>query len=222
VLIIPAMTNMLTQSLSQHKDLLRARTEQIDLLNAQIREISTSQLREQEAVQQLKDSVRLRGERLARAAKLRQTIAEKRSRQQASQESSASLDPPWLDLRARNIIMSEDAFEDEPNPSQRQLIATQLPSQQEMQVYVNAYRSHTASLQQQADELKARSGELEALYRKVVSLCTGVEEDKVEESLPALVQAVESEGTAIGAQEVGRVRDFLRRVDSGGDAMVES
>ncbi len=54
---------------------------------------------------------------------------------------------------------------------------------------------------------------MQGLYRKVVSLCTGVEESKVEESLPALVAAVESERGGLGVREVGRVREFLRRVD---------
>ena len=70
-------------------------------------------------------------------------------------------------------------------------------------------------MKKQADELKSRSAEMEGMYRKVVSLCTGVEEGKVEESLPALVAAVESERGGLGQQEVGRVREFLRRVDGG-------
>jgi regulatory protein SWI6 len=55
------------------------------------------------------------------------------------------------------------------------------------------------------------------LYRRVVSLCTGVDEDKVEESLPNLLQAIESEkGAGIEVEgDVARVRDFLRKVDGG-------
>jgi hypothetical protein len=56
------------------------------------------------------------------------------------------------------------------------------------------------------------------LYRKVVALCTGVPEDQVEASLPSLVAAVESEPLSIGEQDVGRVRDFLRKVDGAGAA----
>jgi hypothetical protein len=58
------------------------------------------------------------------------------------------------------------------------------------------------------------------MYRKVVALCTGVPEDKVEESLPSLVAAVESETQNVGEQDVGRVRDFLRKVEGGGNGGV--
>jgi len=78
----------------------------------------------------------------------------------------------------------------------------------------NAYLTNNHRLQHVADQLRSRSTELESMYRKVVSLCTGVSEDKIEESLPALVAAVESERGGIGEQEVRRVREFLRRVDS--------
>lgn len=44
-----------------------------------------------------------------------------------------------------------------------------------------------------------------------MSLCTGVPEDQVELLLGSLVKAVESE-TGDGV-EVGRVREFLRKVD---------
>ena len=74
---------------------------------------------------------------------------------------------------------------------------------------------HTESLKNQADELKSRSGDMESMCRKVVSLCTGVEEGKVEESSPALVAAVESEKGGLGVPEVRRVREFLPRVDGG-------
>ena len=47
----------------------------------------------------------------------------------------------------------------------------------------------------------------------MVSLCTGVEENKVDEMVDGLSIAVESErGEDV---EVARVREFLRRVESG-------
>lgn len=59
------------------------------------------------------------------------------------------------------------------------------------------------------------------MYRRVVSLCTGVAEDKVDEALPSLVAAIESEkGVMDGEGDVGRVREFLRRVDGSGGGPV--
>jgi len=51
--------------------------------------------------------------------------------------------------------------------------------------------------------------ELAAKYRKIISMCTGVEEDNVDGVLHNLLRAVESESDV----ELGRVRDFLQRVD---------
>jgi regulatory protein SWI6 len=219
------MTSMLTQSLSSHKDLLRAKTERIDEINEQIRELSTRQKRDLEQVQELKERVHLRNERQAKIANLRRAIAEKRSRQQQSATPSVDIEPPWLDENTRGILSPDlSPVTQDPTPLQRQLLSSSLPPANVMQMHVNAYTAHNASLQKQADDLKARSIEMEGLYRKAISLCTGVEEGKVEESLPALLAAVESEKGAVGVQEVGRVREFLRRVDGGaggGDAVME-
>ena len=225
--VITSMTSMLTQSLSSHKDLLRSRTEEIDLLNAKIQEYSAIQKQDLERLQELKERVRLRSERQAKIANLRRNITERRERQRlgTSPPSTAEIEPPWLNDSSQEIIsFSSPSDIDSPTPLQRQLATTSLPSPRTLRAHLNAASIHTNNLQNQADELKSRSADVEAMYRKVVSLCTGVAEDKVEESLPALVAAVESERGALGQQEVGRVREFLRRVDgaAGAEVAVES
>lgn len=73
---------------------------------------------------------------------------------------------------------------------------------------VKAYQQHNADLESQAHELKSMSHELETRYKKMVSICTGVEVDKVDDMLGNLVQAVVSEQKE--SMELGKVRDFLR------------
>jgi hypothetical protein len=217
--VISSMTSMLTQSLSSHKDLLRTRTEEIDLLNARIQEFSAIQKQDLEQLQEIKERVRLRSERQAKIANLKRNIAEKRQRQNASSTppSTTDIDPAWLDDSSQGIVsFSSPSSSGSPNAAQRQFVASSLPSPRILRAHLNAAAAHTENLKKQAEELKSRSADVEAMYRKVVSLCTGVEEDKVEESLPALVAAVESERGALGQQEVGRVREFLRRVDGVG------
>jgi regulatory protein SWI6 len=76
-----------------------------------------------------------------------------------------------------------------------------------------AYQQHNAMLDGQAKELKVRSIELEERYKKIVSLCTGAEVEKVDELLDGLVQAVISEQKEMAdSSELGRVREFLRMV----------
>jgi hypothetical protein len=89
-----------------------------------------------------------------------------------------------------------------------------LLSPQTLQARLNAYNSLNARLSALLTSLRARDGELETKYRKVIALCTGVEEGQVDSVLAQLVQAVESEGDpASSGQDVGRVREFLRRVE---------
>ena len=219
--VISSMTSMLTQSLSSHKDLLRARTEEIDLLNAKIQEFSAIQKQDLDRLQEIKERVRLRSERQAKIANLKRSIAEKRERQKtrSSAPSTTDIEPAWLDDSSQEIIsLHSPSSPESPNAAQRHFVASSLPSPRTLRAHLNAAITHTANLQRQAEELKSRSADVEAMYRKVVSLCTGVEEEKVEESLPALVAAVESERGALGQQEVGRVREFLRRVDGVGGA----
>lgn len=96
-------------------------------------------------------------------------------------------------------------------PSQQNYLAS-LPSTAILQARTRAYQTINARLEAQSKDLLSQSIDLEAQLRKVVGLCCGVSEDKVEGMITGLVQAVESEE---GAEvEVGRVREFLRRVES--------
>lgn len=80
------------------------------------------------------------------------------------------------------------------------------------------YQQHNAELEQTAKQLKARSAELEERYKKIVSLCTGAAEHKVDELLDNLVQAVISEQKEMGSDDqLARVREFLRLVQGSGD-----
>ena len=216
-LALLAVTSMLTQSLASHKEVLRSKTERIDLLTEEIRGLSTRQKTDLEVLQELKDRVRIRTERQAKVANLKREIEKKRkelhTRSNSNKTGDVTVEPAWLNHAASQDLVSLDPTHAQPDPELRHFITTQLPSTSVLRAYLNAYNTNNTNLQRNADLLKSRSIELESMYRKVVSLCTGVAEDKVEENLSALVAAVESEQGNLGEQEVGRVRDFLRRVD---------
>lgn len=81
---------------------------------------------------------------------------------------------------------------------------------------VQAYQTHNALLENEARGLKGRSSELEERYRKIISLCTGTPEDKLDDLLDGLVQAVISEQKDMASSvDLSRVRDFLRMVQQG-------
>lgn len=76
---------------------------------------------------------------------------------------------------------------------------------------VKAYQQHNESLEQRTKELRSMSKDLERRYRKIVSLCTGVEESKVDDILMNLVQAVMSEQR--DSMDISRIREFMRMVE---------
>ena len=75
---------------------------------------------------------------------------------------------------------------------------------------VKAYMDHNETLEWKSKELKGKSAELEERYKKIVSLCTKVEPENVDNVLDSLLQAVVSEQKE--NVELGRVRQFLRMV----------
>ncbi|KAI7520779.1 apses-domain-containing protein, partial [Hortaea werneckii] len=224
--LLSSMTNMLTQNLTQHKDLLKARTEQIDRLNEQLREFSALQKADLDRLQELKDRVRIRGERQAKVANLRRAVKERKEKKgnaagsnqgepDEKKKNTSDLEPAWLsDASITSVLLptptsdlnpsspaphnsSSNDLSPHPTPAQHTLLTTHPSLSQTSPTHLlatlRAYESHNAALAHQAKDLSARSQELEALYRKVVSLCTGVEEEKVEGCLGGLIAAVESE-----------------------------
>lgn len=97
--------------------------------------------------------------------------------------------------------------------AQRQLLAS-LPPTHVLRARVNAYKSNNETLEEGLAGLKSKSSDLAAKYRKIISLCTHVDEAQVDNHLENLLRAVESEA---GDVELSRVRELLSRVDGGGD-----
>ena len=76
---------------------------------------------------------------------------------------------------------------------------------------IEVYCQANAALLQRSRQLKDKDGQLEAMFRQVVCLCTNVQEDRIDEVLPSLVAARDSD--PLDGVEVGRVREFLRKVE---------
>ncbi|KAF2849615.1 apses transcription factor-like protein [Plenodomus tracheiphilus IPT5] len=96
-------------------------------------------------------------------------------------------------------------------PQYRDYLVQQLPPAHVLRQRLDTYTHTNGSLLNRSRILKEKDGQLEQMYRKVVSLCTKVEENRIEECLEGLVAALDSEeGEGV---EVGRVREFLRKVE---------
>jgi len=174
--------------------------------------------------------------------------------EQENRNLASSIDDLLIDASALPSLSS--AINPELNSSTT--LAT-LPTTTHLRARLAAFDANNNILESRLSDLKARSGskELEGMYKRVVALCTGHDEERIPEILEGLVVAMESEagvghgqgqgqagteqvgngngdanggggGTggddsgsggmqgilmATGGPDVGRVRDFLRKVD---------
>lgn len=85
-----------------------------------------------------------------------------------------------------------------------------LPSSRVLKARLKAYKLYEEVMKDKAAKLHDRSADLEQSFRRVVALCTGVAEERVDSLLEGLVQAVESDP---GEVDTARVTSFLRKVD---------
>ena len=96
------------------------------------------------------------------------------------------------------------------DPAQRQILAS-LPPAHILQARLNAYKANNEALSEGVQSLKVKSSDLASKYRKIISLCTGVAEEEVDNHLNNLLRSMESEPADL---DLGRVREFLQRVDA--------
>lgn len=207
---------MLTQNMSQHKTLLASKMTQIDRLNAQIRELSATQKQETDQFLNLQRRAKLRDERLKRIENLRRVLGASSTTSPQPRTHHIG-DADEIKIPAA-IVADDDASANA--HAIHDFLRARAPSTAVLRVQTAAYESVNAALADRSAQLRSRSLELERLYRRAVSLCTGVREESVEVHLQALVAAVESERGSLGRDEVGRVREFLMKVDSVGGAAV--
>lgn len=85
-----------------------------------------------------------------------------------------------------------------------------LPSVNVLKARIRAYTTNEDNLKEIASKLHDKSTDLEDKFRRVVSLCTRVDEDRIDSLLEGLVQAVESDP---GEVDTARVSSFLRKVE---------
>ena len=210
------MSSFLSQADSQFTAELRLKQDVIDRTNVSIRELSAVQKNQLSKLESLQGRIRAHNDRQRRISNLRRSIEETRARLAAagikdlagitrcSADFGYEINPQMLSSMGNsNHPASTHTHQYSPSSS--------IPSLRILRARLAAYNTNNKGLAARAVELKARSGELETRYRRVVSLCTGVEENRVEEMLPALVAAVESESG--DGMEVARVREFLRKVE---------
>lgn len=203
-----------------------AKQAQIDSIHVKLRESSALLGQERSRLDALKKETKEREERKLKITNLRRAAEEERSRLAQLQQqygrmnsdgemrlgdADKALAIPGGAIPA-NVLSNINPSPHQPqvlDQAQRQLLAS-LPPTHTLRARVNAYTANNESLAENVRSLQVKSSELAAKYRKIISVCTSIPEDQVDEHLNNLVRSMDSEPADL---DLGRVREFLQRVD---------
>lgn len=228
--LFPAIQDVLNASDLDFTSELREKQEMLDQTNRALKDSSNALVEERRQLEELQAKAREKEELKQKIQNLKRSATELRSEISQGQlemngvmdnvtigEADKGLDFdgrleevlhlfPGGDLSPRDMLTQEQmAF----------LSSLALERAEVLNGRVQAYQQHNEALEQRTRELKSKSRELEERYKKIVSLCTKVDVEKVDQVLDSLLQAVVSEQKE--NVELGRVREFLRMVQGAGE-----
>jgi ankyrin repeat protein len=227
LLTFKAISTLLTETESEFTAEMDAKQAQIDTIHVKLRESSAILGQERSRLDSLKKETKEREERKMKIANLRRASEEERAKLAQMQKQYGRLNGE-AEMRLgdadkglaipggavpANVLSSINPGSHQPqvlDPAQRQVLAS-LPPSHILQARLNAYKANNEALSEGVQGLKIKSSELASKYRKIISLCTGVAEEEVDNHLNNLLRSMESEPADL---DLGRVREFLQRVDA--------
>jgi len=213
------MQNLLTSTSTSFKSELQQKQSLIDQTHLALREATSLLADERRRLASLEQKATTRNHLRQQCANLRRANALHRAEFARSGAPGVLKEDVKIGEADAGLQIDASLFNSSTDPENltpQQIAAlAAMPSTAVLQARKEAYQVTNMRLEQQKTQLKSQSFELEAQMRRIVSLCTGVEEGKVDEMLEGLQAAVESERG--GEVDVGRVREFLRRVERGGE-----
>jgi regulatory protein SWI6 len=235
------MSGILQSASMQFTQEARLKQDAIDRTNELITHLSTQQKQEQQKLEHLRNRLRLRQDRAKRIANLKRWLEPQRhmlSVNAGAKDLHEKRRIGYADAEGAGVIVDEEdlpfelrqvgdlvrhasdgpAYLSTPLPIDPSTLSAHVISPLLSQISsavlrhrLDTYIQSNTALLSRSRKLKEKDGQLEQMYRKVVSLCTKVEESRIEECLESLVAALDSEeGEGV---EVGRVREFLRKVE---------
>ena len=162
---------------------------------------------------------------LGEARRTLETLTATLQKQQLARQEVANLAHAREDEQRR--LLQEQSRTSQPNPSsswETELSAMleaaeatdgsgaqgMLPSSVVLKARMKAVRDRRDMMRKMVQALKGRSRDVEVKYRRVVALCTGVQEEEVDAVVDGLLKAVESERDEL---DISRVRRFLGGVE---------
>ncbi|MCJ1392616.1 transcriptional regulator swi6 [Xylographa bjoerkii] len=217
--LMSSITTLLSDTETSFRTEVQSKQALIDQTHAKLRETSTLLSDEKRRLEDLQRRADKRKEMQQRVINLRRINEEQKmqlTRSGSNGSHQVRMDvkigdaDAGLDINITSMppVSVSDTVQISP-PQQAYL--SSLERVEVLRARVTAYQAHNASLENYTAQMKSRSVELEKKLRRVVALCTHVEESKLDTMIGGLITAVEGEqGQDL---EVGRVRDFLRKVE---------
>ncbi|KAK7958053.1 hypothetical protein PG988_012901 [Apiospora saccharicola] len=194
--IITSITHLLNETSTSFQTELKKKQSDLDTLHASLRTTSTQLNDAKRTLESLQTAAKSQSLTRQKIYNLSQGRDEEQSRLLRLEQTQGPMDPnssAWeTELAAQTV---DDAS---------------LPSAALLRARIQALRLRTEMTHKAVGTLKGRSKDVEVKYRRVVSLCSGVPEQQVDEVIDGLLRAVESEKDGL---EIGRVRRFLGGVD---------
>ena len=220
------MREIFTQNQAEFAAEMKEKQEILDKTNAALKESASALAEEKRKLEELQAHAREKEELEQKIKNLRRSASEIRNRLKQAQPNMTPVQEHiqigeadrGLNFEG-NLGVVEQLFPtgmfdpSMPLTADHQKFLSVLERGEVLSGRVQAYQQHNSNLDQQAKALKSRSTELEERYKKIISLCTGADVEKVDSLLDGLMQAVISEQKETSSSlELGRVRDFLRLV----------
>ncbi|ATZ55488.1 Bcswi6 [Botrytis cinerea B05.10] len=222
--IIDSINATLQSTLEDFGKEVEAKQAQIDSIHAKLREASASLGEERRAMEAKQERNRQREERDLKIANLTRAAEEESMKllqlqQQFNQPTSdldlemhlgdadKSLAVPQIPADINNTPTRNSNLQ--VDHANRQALLQQLPSLHILQARIMAYKANNDNLERSVQELRSKDTGRIAKYKKIISLCTGVDVSKVDSVIEGLARAVESESDV----DLNRVREFLTRVE---------
>jgi regulatory protein SWI6 len=223
---IAAIREVLTASEADFATELQEKQETLDTTNLALKDAGTALAEERRRLQDLQAKVRQKQELEQKIANLKRSNSELKGQLSpfngqiangvaedvAIGEADRGLDFDGLLTSIEQIFPDggEDMDPNGPLSAEQRAFLSSLERVDVLCGRIKAYQQHNAGLEGQARQLRIMSEELEERYRKIVSICTGVEVSKVDAMVGNLVQAVMSEQKE--NVELDKIREFLRLV----------
>ena len=211
---------------------IKTKQDEIDATHAQLREVTLKLSEERRKMDSLKQRIIERNEMAQKCHNLQRAIIEENGKflekgyDKLSINNTTSSAVKNGAANGRSLTNGSQISYDPDVPYKitpeilngdfKNLTATQsaylktLPSSSILQARATAYERNEKMLDELAAALRGRSLEIEADARRLVSICTNVQEEAIDHSLEGILQSVESDSVEIDPL---RLQAFMRKVD---------